>query len=236
MSADEPKEQDHKKGSMTMTSREKALEMLAQADGALALEEFTKHGIHHETLRRIVASEVAERPAYGFYSMVGKIDIVDLSWVGFALAVPDGVIGMLTAAVRHGMTQETPAFMQAFIPRKFGGEVKIGGDCNDEVDVISSRNEEALTFGVETIVISGTPVNITGKERTLVDLFIYSAFNNVRASAARIPDETFLDCLERCCDDPSFSFERMHEIARRFGCDRRMNAVTKPFKFRRAPL
>ncbi|WP_225040183.1 hypothetical protein [Rhizobium sp. T1473] len=131
------------------------------------------------------------------------------------------------------MTNEQPESIQAFVPRRHGGSVKIGGDCTERVDAISSRNPSFLTVGIDSVRLAGTDVRVTDKERTLVDLFIFSPLNRVRAAAARATDQTFFDALQRCTANPDFSIDRLHDIADALGCSDRLVATTKLFGFRR---
>ena len=111
-----------------MSQSQVALSILASARGAVALLVLREAGVHPETLRRLVEAGQAERPASGHYALAGRIDVLDIDWVAFALQVPDGAIGLLTAAVHHEMTQELPSHLQAFVPRSRSGRLTLGGD------------------------------------------------------------------------------------------------------------
>lgn len=210
-----------------MKQSEIALSLLNNAHGAVSLADLRNAGVSPETLRRMVDAGEVERPAAGHYALTGKISVMDLDWVAFALQVPDGVVGLLTAAVHHGMTQELPAYMQAFVSRSRSGKLRLGGDSQAIVDVVTSRSALYLTEGIETVDRSGTAVKVTTKERTLVDLFLFSSFNSRR----RIPEESFLDSLSRCVDDPDFSFDQFHELAETFGCADHVRPFTKTSRY-----
>ncbi len=215
-----------------MTQSQVALEILESARGAVPLSVFKEAGVYPETLRRLVEAGRIERPAAGHYALAGRIDILDTDWVAFALQVPEGVIGLLTAAVHHEMTQEMPAFLQAFGPRTRAGRLTLGGDSGASVDLVTSRNALHLTEGVILVEKSGVPIRVTSKERTLVDMFLFSPFNSRTTDrSARIPEETFLDSLSRCGDDPDFSFDLFHEIAEVFGCDDQVKPLTKTSRY-----
>jgi hypothetical protein len=217
---------------LTITQPQAALSILESARGAVPLSDFKAAGVNPETLRRLVEAGRVDRPAAGHYALAGRIDILDIDWVAFALQVPDGVIGLLTAAVHHEMTQEVPAFLQAFGPRSRAGRLTLGGDSGAMVDVVTSRNEKHLTEGVVLVEKSGVPVKVTSKERTLVDLFLFSPFNSRTTDrTARIPEETFLESLSRCVDDADFSFDLFHEIAETFGCDDQVKPFTKMSRY-----
>ena len=209
-----------------------ACDILKNAEGAVAFQVFKDAGVSNETLRRLVLQGVAEKPAARHYALHGRIDILDADWVAFSLQVPDGVIGLLSAAVHHEMTQELSAHPQAFVPRSRTNSITLGGDSGAYFETISSRNKNHLSEGVETVIKSGTPVRITSKERTLLDLFIFSPFNSrTTASTARIPEETFLDSLAKCVDDTDFSFDKFHTLAAVFECSSRVAPYTKTLRF-----
>ncbi|MDW9478802.1 hypothetical protein GOB57_08795 [Sinorhizobium meliloti] len=215
-----------------MTQSQVALSILASAHGPVALPVLKAAGVYPETLRRLVEAGHVERPASGHYALAGRIAVLDIDWVAFALQVPDGVIGLLTAAVHHEMTQELPPYLQAFVPRSRAGRLTLGGDSGATVDVVTSRNPLHLTKGIVLVEKSGVPVRVTSKERTLLDLFLYSPFNSRTTDrTARIPEETFLESLSRCVEDAEFSFDLFHDVAEAFGCDDQVRPFTKTSRY-----
>jgi len=215
-----------------MTQSDRALEILRAAAGPVPVSDLKAAGVSPETLRRMVEAGTAERPAAGHYALAGRVSVADLDWVAFALQVPEGVIGLLTAAVHHGMTQEMPAHMQAFVPRNRSGGIRLGGDSSAYVDTVAPRNPLYLEEGIETVVLSGTAVRVTGRERTLVDLFQFSPFSGRTTERnARVPEESFLESLSRCVADPGFSFDAVHDIAAAFGCEERLRPFTKTSRY-----
>jgi hypothetical protein len=215
-----------------MTQSKKALSILEAATAAVSLPFLKSAGVRSETLRRLVDSGQVERPAVGHYALPGRIDILDVDWVAFALQVPDGVVGLMTAAVHHEMTQEMPPYLQAFVPRSRGGRLVLGGDSRAKVDAIHSRNDLHLSEGIVSVLKSGTDIRVTSKERTLVDLFLFSPFNSRTSDRnARIPEETFLESLSRCVNDDDFCFERFHEIAEAFECEDQILPFTKTSRY-----
>lgn len=215
-----------------MKQSEIALTLLDRAAGAVPLEALRAAGVSPETLRRMLSNGTIERPASGHYALPGRIDVMDLDWVAFSLQVPEGVLGLLTAATHHGITQELPVHLHAFVPRTRSGHFRLGGDSGASVDVVMSRHDRYLTIGVEEVVKSGHTVRLTTKERTLVDLFLFSPFNSRTTDrSVRIPEETFLESLSRCVEDDTFSFEVFHEIAETFGCDDQITPYTKTSRY-----
>lgn len=213
-----------------------AIEILTTSSVPVPLRVLSDAGVSPETLRRMTEHGTVSRPAAGFYTLPGRIDILDIDWVAFSLQVPDGVIGLLSAATHHDMTQEMTARPQAFVPRSRAGRIKLGGESGAIFDCVTSRNPLFLTEGIETVGFSAVPVKITSKERTLLDLFVFSPFNpSTTDAAARIPEETFLDSLSRCVDDPAFSFDEFHSLAETFGCAEKIAAYTKTIRYGGAP-
>ena len=210
-----------------------ARSILEKAQGMVKLQVFKDSGVSPETLRRMVEAGIVERPASGHYALAGRIDIMDIDWVAFSVQVPGGVIGLLSAAVHHGMTQEVPPYLQAFVPRtKTWGRFRLGGDSGAIVDLVSSRREEHFELEVIEVLRSGYPVKVTSPERTLVDLFMFSPFySGTTERTARIPEETFLESLGRCVDNEAFSFQTLHDIAVELGCDEQIGVFTKTARY-----
>ena len=207
-----------------------AIAMLEEASGAVSVEEFQRAGVARTTVQRLVDGKMAVRVAVGHFALPGKIDIMDEDWVAFALQVPRGVLGLLTAAVHHEMTQEHAVALQAFVPRDRGTRVKLPG--NTLLTLITSRNPDFLEAGVETLRRSGTDIRVTSKERTLLDMFLFSPFNSATTKlTVKIPEESFLDSLNRCVVDPEFSFDELHELAETFGCASKIAPFTKTLRF-----
>lgn len=219
-----------------MSQSDEAYRLVTEKGGPVSLSEFLVAGVAATTLGRMVKAGVLEKPAAGHYALAGSVDFMDADWVAFALQVPRGVIGLFTAAVHHGITQEMPPYLQAFVPRERGSRVILGGDSSStRVEAVISRNELHLTEGVEVLRRSGTDIAITSKERTLLDMFLFSPFNTATTErSARVPEESFLDALRRCTEDEAFSFDRLGELGETFKCEDRLRLFTKTARYDRA--
>ncbi|OWV85450.1 hypothetical protein [Rhizobium sp. R693] len=182
----------------------------------------------------MVTAGLIERPTVGFYALPGRIERQDIDWVAFSLRCPRGVIGLQSAALYHNMTDQRPGKLQAFIPRSRGLVVfRLDSVSQTTLDPIVSRNPFHLTLGVALVKRSGIAIRVTSKEKTLVDLFLFSEFKTITASdrRVRVPEETVLEAMARCTRDSSFSFDTFHEIADAFGCAQKVLPFSKASQY-----
>lgn len=146
-----------------------------QAERALALFEraplqrardLVAAGIGRETLSRLVARGLLEKPGRGLYRRVGGEMSAEASIAEAARRTPHLVFALLTALRLHGLTTQLPHELWAFIGHKARAPV------HTAVRMRIFRVEAgALDLGVETRTIDGVPVKVTSVARTLVDCF-----------------------------------------------------------------
>jgi hypothetical protein len=60
------------------------------------------------------------------------------------LRVPEGVIGLQTAAVYHEMTERLPAHLQASVPRSRAGRLRLTHGSEEIIDTVTSRTHFIL--------------------------------------------------------------------------------------------
>jgi predicted transcriptional regulator of viral defense system len=210
-----------------------ALAILSAAAGPITMDELEAAKVSRTTMQRLVQSGRAVRIGLGRFVLEGKIDADVEPLVSFALQVPGGVVALLSAAARHGMTEDLPAVLYGFVPRERGSRIRLAS--GHRIDVITSRNPDFLDVGIETTRIAGVDVSLTTKERTLVDLFLFSPLNTgIRQDTVRVPAETFMESLNRCTDDPGFDFDKFHLIVGIFGCAEKIAPFSKSMRFRAA--
>lgn len=77
-----------------------------------------------------------------------------------------GVIGYLTAAMKHGLCDALPPHVDMIVPIEV---VRPPADL--PVRLIRTRNEEALSLGVDHEDFHGLTIRMTNEARTVVDLF-----------------------------------------------------------------
>ncbi len=79
-----------------------------------------------------------------------------------------GVICAGTAGMHHGLTEENSGTIEVLVPA-----ATARGDAFSRMPVrrVRSRVPESFTLGVEESEVLGVPFRVTGKARTVVDLF-----------------------------------------------------------------
>ena len=77
-----------------------------------------------------------------------------------------GVIGLLSAAVRHGLCDAAPNDIEVLVPIQV-----VRPPAGLPVRVVRSRNPETLKLGVERSDFHGIELRVTYPARTIVDLY-----------------------------------------------------------------
>lgn len=165
---------------------------------------------HEGTLRRLVPGVYvgAEHPTH---------PLVDAA--AWTLRHPDVVVGLLTAAVHHGLTDAFARGTWLFVP--LGGspprsrvvDVHVVQTARHFVDPASDDQN-----GIVTIEVHGVDVRVTNPERTTLDLWRYPR---------RISRENALVALGRCVQREGFEMPRFARLARRLGVWDRVEPVVQ---------
>lgn len=147
---------------------DKALK-LAGRPGGVSARELAKHGIHLQTLTRLVRAGALERVARGSYRLPsGQAPGEHHGLALAAAAAPSGIICLLSAIQFHGLGTQQPFEVWIALDRRTRKPasaypslriVRFGGD--------------ALTSGIERHVVEGKSVRIYGVAKTVADCFKY---------------------------------------------------------------
>lgn len=147
---------------------EKALK-LAGRPGGVSARELANHGIHLQTLTRLVRAGALERMARGVYRLPsGQAPGEHHGLALAAAAAPSGIICLLSALQFHGIGTQQPFEVWIALDRRTRKPassypplriVRFGGD--------------ALKAGVERHVIEEQPVRIYSVAKTVADCFKY---------------------------------------------------------------
>jgi len=147
--------------------RERAIE-LARVAGVLTAAEARRHGIHSQTLTRLVRDGQLERVARGSYRPADAPLTEHHALARVAMAVPGGVVCLLSALAFHGIGTQVPRRGGVVVARRSREPtlewpplrvVRFGGD--------------AMTVGVEVHEIEGIPVRVYSPAKTVADVFKY---------------------------------------------------------------
>lgn len=223
---------------MSLT-RADALEIIRNLGATVTMADLKPHKITIAMVRSLVKSQELENPAWGVYRLPGVEQSLHSDWAVLAKKYPESVICLLSAATFHNMTQEIFGKLSVALPHDKGlKKPSMGNYFSLSIDTLIWRNSQMFDLGVDTHLIDGTPVKITSPERTLVDLFRYSAFSSMKTTAVRITDEMFLECLNRCNSEHMghFSFDTVAAIAREFKCYEAMRPYTKTLRYVRSEV
>lgn len=127
----------------------------------------------------------------------------------WTLRYPDAVVGGLTSAVYHDLTDAFARGIWLIVPK--GTTVPRSKTSALQVVQAASRfvdRADDTDNGIEVIAVHGTDLRITNPDRTVVDLWRYRR---------RIPREYALIALKRWYSHPAFETPRFARLAKRMG-------------------
>ena len=152
---------------MELSQVEKILN-LAKSQSTIRTRDAIADGIHPEYLRRLVDRGILFKSGRGMYTYIDAELTEHHSLAAVSQRVPHGVICLLSALQFHGIGTQAPF------------EVWMAIDVHarrPNVEVLSLRpiymSGLALSVGIETHTIEGTPVRIFNPAKTIVDCFKY---------------------------------------------------------------
>jgi predicted transcriptional regulator of viral defense system len=152
---------------MTKNGRQKVLK-LARRLGGVTSGEVTEAGIHRQLLTRLVREGALEQVARGVYRVPDQPVSENHGLALAAVAVPKGIICLLSALAFHGLGTQLPWEVWLALPRRARQPtlkypplriVRFSGD--------------AFTEGVETYQVEGRPLPVYGAAKTVADCFKY---------------------------------------------------------------
>lgn len=147
---------------------ERAALRLASAGGLLRVRDAQACGIHREVIRRLAAAGRLVRVARGTYAAAGAELSAHHDLALGATLVPRGVVCLLSALSYHEVGTQLPHEVWMMIGRR---EHRPRVASPPMRFVLASG--PSLTLGVETVLIDGVAVRITGVAKTVVDCFRY---------------------------------------------------------------
>jgi predicted transcriptional regulator of viral defense system len=152
----------------TADSIEQRILNLAKSQSTIRTRDAIADGIHPEYLRRLVNRGILFKSGRGMYTYIDAPFTEHHSLAFASQRVEHGVICLLSALQFHGIGTQAPF------------EVWMAIDVHarrPNVEVLSLRpvymSGLALSVGIETHTIEGTPVRIFNPAKTIVDCFKY---------------------------------------------------------------
>jgi predicted transcriptional regulator of viral defense system len=152
---------------MKESDRARALELAHEA-GVLTAVEARRGGIHSQTLTRLVRDGELERVTRGCYRPAGAPVTEHHALARVAMAIPEGVVCLLSALDFHGIGTQVPRRVWLAVARRSREPtlewpplrvVRFGG--------------EAMVVGVDVYEIEGVAVRVYSPAKTVADLFKY---------------------------------------------------------------
>lgn len=149
------------------TDRTRILKLARRARG-ITPGELADRGIHRQVLTRLVGEGAIERVARGLYRLPEQPVTESHALALAAVAVPEGVVCLLSALQYHGIGTQLPAEVWIALDRR-AWRPKV---TYPPLRIVRYTGE-ALTAGVETHRIEGRPVNVYCPAKTVADCFKY---------------------------------------------------------------
>ena len=140
----------------------------ARNKAVLQPRDFARAGLHPEQIRRLVRSGKIDRAGRGRYLLPGATMPAEIGLALVATAAPAATVCLLTALLFHNIGTQAPHRVWIAVDRRA---------AKPRIDYPAVRvvrfSGRALTFGVETRDIAGTPVRIFSAAKTVADCFKY---------------------------------------------------------------
>ena len=175
---------------------QQARAVFGEHGGLLRTRDAIRMGIHPRTLYAMRDEGAIQQVRRGYYRLADLPDLGNPDLVAVALAVPKGVICLISALSYHGIGTQIPRVV----------DVAIHKDAKrPRIDYPPTRTfwltGKALTTGVQTHELDGVPVKIYSPAKTVADCFKFrnkigldvaiEALREVRRSRRATVDELF---------------------------------------------
>ena len=216
-----------------MTMRLRAKDLVDRSESFLSVEDFANIAVNRVVIAELVSEGLLVKQAWGIYlpSHIEPSEHLNLALLSFRN--PGVVMSHLTAAAFHGVTQEMPQAITCFVSRDKGSTPKMGSSFTEEVKYIVTRRPENLTVGVRPFLLDGVAVNVTGKERTLVDFYRYCSLGSGYDPV--VSKEAFFDVMHRVCSGSGYleelpDYDLVDEIAMEFGVLEGLSDHLRPYR------
>lgn len=197
---------------------------IRQAAGQDRLLEADLLGVSDPAMARATDVGALRRIAPGVYLGVDHATGPLTEGAGWTLRHPDAVIGLLTAALVHDLTDAFPRGSWLFVPKGSSPPRSAAFPVQVVQSVpwyLSLKHDD--DNGIEARQVHGVTVRQTGLDRTVIDLWRYPR---------RIPEEFALEALRRRAKLDDFRVPDFARLARRLGAWGRMEPVVQGLMLR----
>jgi predicted transcriptional regulator of viral defense system len=146
-----------------------ALGAFSRHDGVLRTGQALAHGIHSDTLYKLVAQGKVVRLARGLYRLSTNREFTNPDLAVVATKAPGAVVCLISALAFHGITTQIPRAVSLAVPRgKYSGL-----RLHTPPVKIYRFDESTFEQGVEAHVIDHVTVRVYSVAKTIVDCFKY---------------------------------------------------------------
>lgn len=149
---------------LSMTAKQKAIQLFTKNQGLLRTAEAIRLGIHPRTIYQLRDEGLLEQLAKGVYRLVEIPDFSEPDLVLVSKKITHGIICLISALAYHEITTQIPHFVYVAIPNK-------ARPSRLEYPPLRyfRYSEKVYNSGIETKLIGGYPVKIYSIEKTLAD-------------------------------------------------------------------
>ena len=182
--------------------------------------EFVQTGeMSHQEAHRLVEADRLERIAPAVYLPANAAWHPLAEAAAWSLRYENAVICLLTAAVHYDLTDAFARGMWLAVPRGASRprsrEAQIHA-VEVRPDLLDPELDESN--GIETIDVHGSRVRITGRDRTVLDLWKYTT---------KIPSEYAMIALKRRVREPGFTYSKFARLGRKLRVWSRVGPVVQ---------
>ena len=139
---------------------------MAAARPVLRTADLVAAGVTRSSLNDALARGDLTRLGYGVYGAPGTEDLPRID-DAVACLVTGGVICGRAAAFRHALSDDAPEEIELLVPAEGAGKAPTSFPAR----LRRTSDPTALALGVETDLVAGIPLRMTGRARTVVDQY-----------------------------------------------------------------
>lgn len=152
----------------TISSAERLEQFLREHGGFVRLEDLRQQGIDRRHLYALAEEGIVERVGQGLYRATDVTLCPADDLAEAAIAIPHGVICLVSALDYHELTDERPMKVDMAIESKRWAPHVISPPIRPHY-----FSGEAFSAGVEEVQLDGVPVRVYNVEKTLADCLKY---------------------------------------------------------------
>lgn len=153
----------------TTTANERLEAFLREHGGFVRLADLRQQGIDRRRLYALVEEGAVERVGQGLYRSTDVELLPQDDLAEAAMAIPHGVICLVSALIYHELTDERQPFALQMAVEGNRWAPRIS---SPQVEV-HHFSDEAFSAGIEEVQLDGVPVRVYNKEKTLADCLKY---------------------------------------------------------------